>query len=205
MYQAHIDVSLLPPGEFNFNKLNDSYMIMIMPFDLFGKGRYRYTFQNRCEEDADIALGDGAAKIYLNTEGQNADKVSTELIKFLKLVKNSDMYLEDTPENERLRRIQKRIKQVKLKEEIGVSYMTAWEEKMYERLEGREEGREEGRREAMAEARIEQERLNEKAIHHMILDAIEYTVPMEKIITKLKERYQLSEEKALAYIERYRE
>ncbi len=38
LYQAHIDVSLLPPGEFNFNKLNDSYMIMIMPFDLFGKG-----------------------------------------------------------------------------------------------------------------------------------------------------------------------
>ncbi len=147
-------------------------------------------------------------KIYLNTEGQNADEVSTELIKFLKLVKNSDMYLEDTPENERLLRIQKRIKQVKMKEEMGVSYMTAWEEKMYERLEGREEGR----AEALAEARIEQERLRkeaeearEEAIRLLILDGFEYGVLKEKIVKKMIERYQLSESEALTYIERYKQ
>lgn len=43
-YQALIDSSLLVPGEANFNSLNDVFIIMIMPFDLFGKGKYCYTF-----------------------------------------------------------------------------------------------------------------------------------------------------------------
>lgn len=48
-YQAQLDVSLLEPGCSNFNQLNDSCMIMVAPFDLFGYGLYRYTFVGQCK------------------------------------------------------------------------------------------------------------------------------------------------------------
>ena len=37
-YQSVIDASLLDPGVPNFNRLNDVCIIMIMPFDPFGRG-----------------------------------------------------------------------------------------------------------------------------------------------------------------------
>ena len=43
-YQAQLDVSLLEPGSTDFNLLNDSCFILIAPFDIFGRGLYRYTF-----------------------------------------------------------------------------------------------------------------------------------------------------------------
>ena len=67
-YQAHLDVTLLEIGETDFNVLNDSYMILIVPFDLFGKGKYKYTFRMQCEEDSSLGLNDGAVRIFLNTE-----------------------------------------------------------------------------------------------------------------------------------------
>ena len=39
-YQGVIDSSLLAPGNRNYNHLNDSCIIMITPFDLFGENRY---------------------------------------------------------------------------------------------------------------------------------------------------------------------
>ena len=44
-YQALIDSNLLKPGEVGFQRLNPVYIILICPFDLFGYGLYRYTFQ----------------------------------------------------------------------------------------------------------------------------------------------------------------
>ena len=40
-YQALIDTGLLEPGVPNYNLLNNSFIIMIMPFDLFGYGKYK--------------------------------------------------------------------------------------------------------------------------------------------------------------------
>lgn len=52
-YQALLDTSLLEPGIPNYNLLNDSYLILITTFDLFGLKKYRYTFRPRCEESPD--------------------------------------------------------------------------------------------------------------------------------------------------------
>ena len=60
LYQGMIDSKLLEPGVIDYNQLNDVYVIMIMPFDLFGKGLYRYTFRMRGEEAPDLVLEDGA-------------------------------------------------------------------------------------------------------------------------------------------------
>lgn len=42
-YQSLTDTGLLEPGIPNYNLLNDSFIIMIMPFDLFGYRKYVYT------------------------------------------------------------------------------------------------------------------------------------------------------------------
>lgn len=66
--QAQLDVSLLEPGSINFNLLNDSCFILIAPFDIFGKGLYRYTFEGTCRECPELKLEDGAVKIFINTK-----------------------------------------------------------------------------------------------------------------------------------------
>ena len=61
-YQSLIDSPLLEPGSVNFNQLNNTYMILIMPFDLFGLGRYCYTFQNCCREEKVLERQAGKAE-----------------------------------------------------------------------------------------------------------------------------------------------
>ena len=43
-YQSLIDLQLLDKSV-DYKKLNDSYVIFICPFDLFGTGRHKYTFK----------------------------------------------------------------------------------------------------------------------------------------------------------------
>ena len=84
LYQGIIDSKLLPPGVVDFNLLNEVLIVMITPFDLFGYGLYRYTFQMRCEEVPELKLDDGATRIFLNTRGKHPELVSSELIELLK-------------------------------------------------------------------------------------------------------------------------
>jgi len=48
-YQSMIDLQLIDKGRF-YDDLNRSYVIFICPFDLYGKGRHIYTFENICKE-----------------------------------------------------------------------------------------------------------------------------------------------------------
>lgn len=145
-YQSYIDVSLLEPGKADFNELNDVYVIIIAPFDLWGFGRYRYTFRYQCQEEPTLRLEDGSTRIFLNTKGRNKEGVSDELIEFLRFVENSSSSADISEKSERLRRIHNRVCEVKENEKVGVKYMQRWEELVYAKKEGREEGREEGRR-----------------------------------------------------------
>ena len=56
--------------------------------------------------------------------------------------------------SEKIEKLQKRVEQVKMSEEVGIRFMNAFEEKMMERREGREEGLAEGRKEGLAEASL---------------------------------------------------
>ena len=88
LYQGIIDSKLLPPGIIDFNLLNEVLIVLIMPFDLFGYGLYRYTFQMRCEEVPELKLDDGATRIFLNTRGIHPELVSPELIELLKYMQS---------------------------------------------------------------------------------------------------------------------
>ncbi|MCD8363554.1 MAG: Rpn family recombination-promoting nuclease/putative transposase [Lachnospiraceae bacterium] len=142
-YQGLIDTGLLKPGVLNYNLLNNTYIILIMTFDLFGYKKYRYTFESVCREVPECRLEDGAVRIFLNTRGENEDEVPAELVEFLHYVENTTDQEAQRSDSERIRRIHDRVKEVRQNEEVGVRYMQAWEEKCYEREEGREEGREE--------------------------------------------------------------
>ena len=143
-YQSLLDSSLLEPGVISYNLLNQTYIIMFMPFDLFGYGRYVYTFRAVCQEEPECLLGDGATRIFLNTRGTNDEEVSPELVEFLHYLENTTDKEAAQSDSERIKRIHNRVCKVKANEEIGVKYMQAWEERIYDRQEAREEGLAEG-------------------------------------------------------------
>jgi len=130
-YQALIDASLLEPGSTEFNQLNDTCIIVITPFDLFGQDKYCYTFRSYCEEDKSIGLNDGAVRIFLNTRGKNDDEVNRELRDFLHYVESTDEELAMKSGSENLKKIHACVRQIKLSEEIGVRYMQRWEEEIW--------------------------------------------------------------------------
>ena len=93
-----------------------------------------------CDEIPGLKLHDGATRIFLNTHGTDAEGVSEELIQLLK-------YFEQTTEENaagshsgKIEKLQKRVEEIKKNEEVGIRYMNAFEEKMWERREGRDEG-----------------------------------------------------------------
>ena len=69
-YQAMIDLQLLDKG-ITYRHLNDTYIIFICPFDLYGKGRHMYTFAGGCKEDSEVNIADGATRIFLKCEGND--------------------------------------------------------------------------------------------------------------------------------------
>ena len=93
-----------------------------------------------CDKIPGLKLHDGATRIFLNTHGTDEEGVSEELIQLLR-------YFEQTTEenaagshSRKIEKLQKRVEEIKQNEEVGIRYMNAFEEKMWERREGREEG-----------------------------------------------------------------
>ena len=140
-YQSLMDSSLLEAGAANYNQLNDSYIIVITDYDIFGLGKYCYTFKAVCEENADLSLGDGAVRIFLNTRGTNEDEVPKELVGFLHYMENTTDRAAAETESERIRRIQERVNRAKKSEAVGMRFMREIEERNAAREEGRTEGR----------------------------------------------------------------
>ena len=76
-YQSVIDINVLAPGV-DYSKLKPSFVIFICSYDPFGKGRYIYTFENRCMEEKDLLFGDETRKVVVNTKG-NVGEISRDL------------------------------------------------------------------------------------------------------------------------------
>ena len=185
-YQGLLDSSLLVPGEQSYNALNNTYIIMIMPFDLFGKGRYQYTIKAFCEEDKEVQMQDGATRIFLNTHGKNQEEVRPELIEFLNYVENTNELQEEMFRSEKVTKIQKAVGQIKSNEEIGVKYMQKWEEIAEAREEGREEGRTEGR-------------------EQLLINQIQKKQAKGKTITQIADELEITEEEVQSVLDRIRE
>ncbi len=66
-YQCMMDEQELHKGA-DYAELPESYIVMISPVDLFGKGRHIYRFRNYEQTDRELELRDGTTKVFLNEE-----------------------------------------------------------------------------------------------------------------------------------------
>ncbi len=140
LYQAQLDVSLLEPGTTDFNLLNDSCFILIAPFDIFGKGLYRYTFEGTCRECPDLKIEDGATRVFINANGTNREDFTQEFLDLMQYITDSTDVRVQASKSERLKLIHRNVKKIKLSEKMGVKYMQKWEELAYAREDGIIEG-----------------------------------------------------------------
>ncbi len=147
LYNGIIDSKLMKPGSKTYNALNDVFVIIIAPFDLFGKGLYKYTFEMMCEECPGIKLNDGATRIFLNTRGTDPTGVSDELIELLEYFEKTASKSESAASSEKIRKLQDKIDEIRSNEEIGERYMNYWEEVELAKQEAYEEGAEKTKKE----------------------------------------------------------
>ncbi len=148
-YQGVIDLNILEKGR-DYRDLKKSYVIFVCTFDLFGKGRHVYTFENRCVQDLGLALGDDTVKIILNTKGTE-DDVNQEMKELLDFIDGKGAGTGFT------RELEEAVQSARGNEKWRIDYMTlqmSYQEKFEEGYErGIEQGIERG-----IEQGIEQER-----------------------------------------------
>ena len=168
-YQSMIDVEALAAGT-DYKELKKSYIIFLCPFELFNGHRHMYTFRNLCIQDKDLELNDGTTKIFLCSEGTLND-VPADIKAFLDYIKGMPVNDEFVSE------IDKFIKEIKIKEEERVSYMTyamkIKEAEDYGRAEGRAEGLIEG--EKTADRRTAKRMLAKNKSIEEILEIVDLT------------------------------
>ena len=115
-YQGMIDLNILEKGD-NYKDLKRSFVIFVCTFDLFGEGRHIYTFENRCNQNPELDLGDDTTKIILNTKG-TIDDVTPEMKKLLDFIDGKE------PEDDFTRELDKAVQFVRKNEKWRLDYMT---------------------------------------------------------------------------------
>lgn len=121
-YHGLIDTQLLSSGA-GYDKLPNVVIIIILPYDPFGKNRMVYTIQNRCIEDETLLYDDGARKIFLYTKGTEGNP-SQALRDMLKYIQNTTDY---NITNQDIASVHELVNKIKHKKEVGISYMKSWE------------------------------------------------------------------------------
>ncbi len=115
-YAGMIDLNAIEKGA-DYTELPQSFVIFICTFDAFGKGLWRYTFENRCKEDNTLLLKDGTAKIFFNTTGIKGD-ISEDTKNILKFIENN------TTEDDFTEKLAQEVQKIKKNKEWQVEYMT---------------------------------------------------------------------------------
>ena len=149
-YQSMIDLQLIDKGQ-HYKLLKPSYIIFICPFDVFGQGRHIYTFENICKEDTNIALGDGAVKIFLNADSE-MDDVSKELAAFLDYVAGKET------DNSFVKKLDDAVKNAKKNREWRHEYMTLLMRDQENLEKGIEKGMEKGMKKGIEKGTMQERR-----------------------------------------------
>ena len=177
-YQSILDMYHIQKGQ-KYTTLNDSYVIFICTFPVFTGNRHKYTFKNICIEDYDIALNDGATKLFLSTKGTQND-VSKPLQAFLDYIDGQKAT------DELLRDIDDAVHEVKhceaWKEEysmLSMDHYKYWKEGM---TEGIAEGLAQG--EAKGKAEVVIQMLRKQLSLEMIAEVTNFTVEEVRNIAK---------------------
>lgn len=172
-YQSLIDREQMPSGEYDYSKLPKTIIVFVTDFDLFGKGLYRYTFENICVENNSLALGDESIKVVLSTKGTDSSGVKPELIELLEYFHNSTEETANKASSDFVKKLDKMLEPIKNSPKFGGEYMS-YQEAMYtERKMGWQEGRQEGIQEGETKERNRLEKkLREKGMTEKEIKAI---------------------------------
>lgn len=136
-YQAVVDINMIEKG-LDYDLLKKSYVIFICTFDLFGRGRHIYHFENLCREEPSVRLEDGTEKIFLNTKGV-LDDVDEELLSLL------DYFESLVPQDAFTGKLDEAVAAARLHREWRQEYMKLEMMMRDSRKEGRAEGKAEGK------------------------------------------------------------
>ena len=170
-YQAVVDAKFLKASE-PYSNLKQLWIIIIMPEDIFGYDRMCYTFENRCIEEQELSLEDGAKRVFLNSHGKIGTRA--DLHKLL-------LYIEDSREenavSETTEKLHKVVEKVKQKPEVGVRYLKAIEYEAYIREKATKEGQEKGRKEGREEGREEGQEIGKRYNVPHKVDTLRRRVP----------------------------
>jgi len=154
----------------NYKNLKESYVIFICTFDPFHQGKAQYTFENLCLEDKELKLNDGTKKIFFNAKDY-INAEDEEVREFLKYVNGEKS---DSPF---VKEIEDRVAKVKASREWRLEYVTL----------------------LMREQEIWEE-AEEESIKRMVTVLKELNIPLQTILTKIQEQYNLSPEVSQKYL-----
>ena len=188
-YRSMMDMDTMIKGS-KYNKLPESIIIVISPFDYIGKNLPMYEFKSYCKQNKDIKLNDGTKTIFLNLKADLNNLKNEDLKAFCKYLNGEKV------NNNFVDRIDEKVNIIKSKERFKVSYMK-WLEMMEDKwLEGREEGIEIGLEKGLQQGRQE-------GIQMQINSLIRFNVSKENIIQELIKSYALTRKQAEEYYDKY--
>ena len=175
----------MEPGSVDFNALNRVFIILIMPFDPFGKGFYKYTFRMKCEEEPDLDLQDDATRIFLNCHGKNPEMVSPELIELLRYMEKSTSEVAGACTSQKIKLLHQKVCQIRSNKKAEAKFMRAWEEREIERQKAFSEGQKNGKNELLKS--LVKKKLEKNYSKEEIADMLEEdVVVIGKIIDELR-------------------
>jgi len=122
--QAQLDRSLLVIGEDLISDLIDSYMISIMPFDLFGSQKFRYICKMGCIDVPDLILEDGSTRIFINTYGKNNEDETPEFIELMHYINETREEAANKFQSPRVKDIHKRLERIRSNKEVEDRWMS---------------------------------------------------------------------------------
>ena len=123
-----------------------------------------------CDEIPGLKLYDGATRIFLNTHGTDGKGVSEELIQLLRYFEQTTGENAAGSHSQKIEKLQKRVEEIKKNEKVGIRYMNAFEEKMWERREGREEGERIGEKRGRKEGLAQGEKTKQREIARRMVE-----------------------------------
>ena len=121
-YHAKIDASSLKAGE-SYHSLKNVIVIMISPYDPFGRDHMVYTIQNKCLEIPEMPYDDGARTLYLYTKGTkgNPPEALKQLLHYMEHTSA------ENAKSDVLKSIDKMVRRVKEDGEVSLEYMKIFE------------------------------------------------------------------------------
>lgn len=185
--QALTDVKLLEAGQ-KYCKLPEYISIWILPEDPFGQNRMLYIVKNSVEGFPRVVYNDGVKKLFLYTGGELGG--SEELKNLLHYFSKSD---EENVVDSELSRLHDIVENARGNWKVGEQYMTLQDYidcEIRERLEkGMQQGIQQGIQQGMRQG-----------ISTLVKSLRDFRIPDEKILEKIMQEYNMTEEEAKTYL-----